>query len=375
MPITIACPSCAARLTAPDQAAGKAVRCPKCQAPVPVPKPPAADEGFEVVDDAPPAPPKPASKSGERPRPRPADDDAPAERPSQRPPAAADDEDDRPSKRRPAAEEEAEDDDRPARSKARRPADDEDRPRRKGPAGGKNLKHRGLIAGVAGGVLFVGLIAASMYQMSAAFDSIADRDQRAMDDIQRKMNRPMAFNPPNPNANVVPPPNPDPKPPAATVPAGWEKFTDPLAEMDLYFPGGQPTKNQDGSDKVTKATGGPGDIWAKEANGKVYMLSRMTASPAEVRRRKPEALLFDALKGFAMGIPGAKQGNYELPTFDGGKVSRYVTYDIPTEGKRAVVRGLAAGNRVVMVIVIGPANVTAKDADVAPFLDNAKLLK
>jgi hypothetical protein len=37
MPVPISCPACGARLKAPDNAAGRTFRCPRCQAPVVVP--------------------------------------------------------------------------------------------------------------------------------------------------------------------------------------------------------------------------------------------------------------------------------------------------------------------------------------------------
>ncbi|HEY1186659.1 MAG TPA: hypothetical protein VGE74_03330 [Gemmata sp.] len=53
MPIPVVCSNCSAELNAPDTAAGKRLKCPKCQAVCPVPGP-----AFEVVDDpAPPAAP------------------------------------------------------------------------------------------------------------------------------------------------------------------------------------------------------------------------------------------------------------------------------------------------------------------------------
>lgn len=52
MPIAVVCRGCHARLNAPDTAAGKRVKCPKCGAAMTVPAP-AADEDFEVVDDEP----------------------------------------------------------------------------------------------------------------------------------------------------------------------------------------------------------------------------------------------------------------------------------------------------------------------------------
>jgi hypothetical protein len=54
MPISVVCNSCNSKLNAPDAAAGKSVKCPKCKASLTVPA--AAEPAFEVVDD--PAPPK-----------------------------------------------------------------------------------------------------------------------------------------------------------------------------------------------------------------------------------------------------------------------------------------------------------------------------
>ena len=61
MPITVLCPTCSARSTAPDAASGKQLKCPKCGNPliVPAPMPAAppipAPPAFEVVDDSVPA--------------------------------------------------------------------------------------------------------------------------------------------------------------------------------------------------------------------------------------------------------------------------------------------------------------------------------
>ena len=64
MPIRVTCPGCAAGITAPDAAAGRTLKCPKCKGPLTVPEPEPAFEAveddelvpLEVVDDAPPAP-------------------------------------------------------------------------------------------------------------------------------------------------------------------------------------------------------------------------------------------------------------------------------------------------------------------------------
>ena len=52
MPIPVVCGSCAAKLVAPDAAAGKKVKCRKCQAVIAVPTPAVAEEesDFEFVE-------------------------------------------------------------------------------------------------------------------------------------------------------------------------------------------------------------------------------------------------------------------------------------------------------------------------------------
>jgi hypothetical protein len=109
MPIIVACPKCATRLSAPDNAAGKQVRCPKptCGGIADVPNYLPAEE--VAVVEAVAIPPK------SKPKPKPV-------------PAVADDDDDRPRKRR----RDENDDDRPrSRRRLRDDDDDFDRPRRR----------------------------------------------------------------------------------------------------------------------------------------------------------------------------------------------------------------------------------------------------
>jgi hypothetical protein len=60
MPLTVECPSCSARITAPDKLAGKTARCPKCHEPFTLPAP---DAGFEVVEDDEPVTATPRAKA------------------------------------------------------------------------------------------------------------------------------------------------------------------------------------------------------------------------------------------------------------------------------------------------------------------------
>jgi phage FluMu protein Com len=64
MPISVLCPSCNSKLNAPDAAAGKRVKCPKCQVLMELPAP---EPDFEIVDDEPPVMAKPKPKSPSKP--------------------------------------------------------------------------------------------------------------------------------------------------------------------------------------------------------------------------------------------------------------------------------------------------------------------
>lgn len=131
MPIVVNCPGCPTKLSAPDTAAGKQIRCPKCGATAPVPTFVPAEE-VPVVDAKPVPKPKPKRAV--------ADDD---------------DDDDRPRKKAKSRRDDDDEDDRP-RKKKRRADDDDDyphdyarrRPRAKSGGGGK-------VALIVGGVLLL----------------------------------------------------------------------------------------------------------------------------------------------------------------------------------------------------------------------------
>src|SRR6266508_797753 len=116
MPIVVTCPGCPTKLSAPDNAAGKQIRCPKCGAVAPVPDLIPAEE--VPVVEATVAPAKPKSKPVQA---EAADDDLP---------------------RKKAARRDEDDEDEPPRKKKRRYDDDDDdydhdhRRRRKGGGGG-----------------------------------------------------------------------------------------------------------------------------------------------------------------------------------------------------------------------------------------------
>jgi hypothetical protein len=109
MPIAVVCAKCSAKLNAPDSAAGKRVKCPKCQNAMLVPEALPAEPEFEVVEEEP----KPAKKPAVKPRVQAAVE-------------IDDEEDEAPRKKRRPADDDVEDDDRPKKKKKRKREDDED---------------------------------------------------------------------------------------------------------------------------------------------------------------------------------------------------------------------------------------------------------
>lgn len=145
MPIALICGACEAKLTAPDAAAGKKVKCRQCGVVLEIPRPePESEPDFEVVEDAPTMM-LPAAKL---PAPKPASAKAPPPAAKAPPPAAKakpkpvvleeDDEDEAPpppkKKSRPVVEIDDDEDDRPAPKKKSKPVvtvdDEDDRPAR-----------------------------------------------------------------------------------------------------------------------------------------------------------------------------------------------------------------------------------------------------
>jgi hypothetical protein len=138
MPIVVACPGCPTKLSAPESAAGKQVRCPKCGAAAPVPAFVPAEE--VPVVDATPVPPK------------------------RKPARAEDDEDERPVKaKRRDDDDDDEEEDRPRKKKRRAYEDDAPRRTKRRKAGGG----AGLLVGlIAVGFVVVGGLALGVYLLA-----------------------------------------------------------------------------------------------------------------------------------------------------------------------------------------------------------------
>jgi hypothetical protein len=179
MPIAVVCSNCSARLNAPDGAAGKKVKCPKCQSPIVVPD--IQPMQFEVVEDEP----------------------APARRPAGKPTrvkaAVEDDDDDRPRrKRRSEEEEDDEDDDDLPRKKKRRKGGDEE--------GGVSMT-RNIVMGVV--LIILVAVAAYIFYERSQKQKEADQQKSSSNANVVDANAPdhPSRNMPLPTGDVVPPSN------------------------------------------------------------------------------------------------------------------------------------------------------------------------
>ncbi|WP_168218989.1 hypothetical protein [Limnoglobus roseus] len=336
-----------------------------------MPKPP-EEEGFEVVDDV---PPPLVKKSGSQPVPPAKGDKESGERPSKRRAAREEDAEERPSKRRPVPDED--EDDSPSRSKAGRRSDEEDGPRRKGKPTGNKLKQRGLIAGAVGGLLVVALIVSTMYQLASFNDAIADRDQNRRGGFPGAINnqQPIAINFGDLGGGQKPA---EAKPTTAKRPPGlppeWEKFKDPLDELEVYFPFGQPDKDAALSANLAKATGGPADVWTHQSGTNVYLLQRITVTDADLKGKKPEATLAEAAAGVRSVFPRAKESSF-INLTQAGKSVRVCDIDLPAEKKRIVLFLMLSGNRLIFAQVKGGPKISRIDAEIFPYFEHIKTLK
>jgi hypothetical protein len=182
MPIAVICPSCSAKLNAPDIAAGKKVKCPRCQGLMIVPQPEPEPMAFEVVDEE---PARPAA-------PTPARTKAPARVKAD---VELDDEDERPRKKTRVVVDDDDD-------------DEDDRPRKKKKKA--DADNSMLIRNIVGGVLLVILLGVAGY-------IFYDRFQKSKDDTASKSNtddgggapviNPRIVGGDGPKLPAVPPPN------------------------------------------------------------------------------------------------------------------------------------------------------------------------
>ncbi len=272
MPIPVVCGNCQTRLNAPDAAAGRKVKCPKCQTVMavpalaePPPPPPAAGGGspFEFGGESPPPPPRRSSAA-----PRPAA--SPPEPEPEAPPAGGGAAFDfggavssaeptarsRGDRRRPRDDGDAPaDDDRPRRRRPRdddAPADD-DRPRgRGGQPGGKKFPV-GLVIGIAGAALLMccgGPLGVYFFAIQPKLQEAIDRVKAENDAKQKQIDDEMkrrADGGGDTGAGGA----------TSSVPTGWKEFRAKDGSFKGYFPAtpkeeAQPQKGPKGSTPTVK---------------------------------------------------------------------------------------------------------------------------
>src|SRR5262245_24576049 len=241
MSISVACSKCAAKLNAPDTAAGKKVKCPKCQTVLTVPEPLAPE--FEVVDEAEPQPVKqPTAKP----------------RAVVKAEAEADDEEGRPRKKPGKAAREADEDennDRPKKKKRRKQGDDE---------GGVSMTRN-----IVMGVLLLILLGVAAYVFYDRYKKKDDTSSNSSDDAKPVNPRLQSGTPP-PDLKIQaagtggggPAPKlPDPKKQPVGTPGQPTTLTSP-AGFKVTFPG--PYVNETPPPRVRDQIGLPVTIYRTE---------------------------------------------------------------------------------------------------------------
>lgn len=255
MPIPVVCGNCQTRLNAPDAAAGRKVKCPKCQtvmpvpaaadaAPPPPPPPPAAGGSpFDFGGESSPPPPPRREGGGSRP-PRPAPEpESPA------PPAGGGgafdfgaavasggggrergEREDRPRRRR--DEDDAPPADRGDRPRRPRPRDDDpdasdDRPRGRRPDGGEKKKSMLPMLLLGGGLLLLvccGGGGVAGYFALGKIKEAAEKKKAELDELEKRIaDEKKKREGGAPSAK-------------ATPPAGWKSFTATDGSFKAYFP-------------------------------------------------------------------------------------------------------------------------------------------
>ncbi len=194
MPLVVPCTACPAKLRVPESAAGKQIRCPKCEAVVDVPVPGAAEE-VPVVD---------AKVAPVRPKPVVADDDD---------------------------EEVDTEDARPRRKKRDRAAEDEPPPRRRKKRKAANRgSGGGVVLTVIVGLLLVCGVATGAFFLARKGTPVAGgtgTDSPSGDPAQKPSGSGTPFGRENPLLPADPP---------SPVPVGWQQYSNPDAGFKAYFP-------------------------------------------------------------------------------------------------------------------------------------------
>jgi hypothetical protein len=253
MPLTAACPSCTARLTAPDRLAGKTVKCPKCLTAIRLP---AAEPGFEVVED----------------------DEPVVARPKVKPPDASgftvveDEEPERP---------------KPKKIRTRPVTEDEEDERypipRRRASSGSAASHTRLFIALGGGLVFLAVIASGVYY---ALGKVPTKPPTAATGHEP----------------VTPP-----------APVEWKLFTSPDKTFSVRLPG-TPTSANDGDLAGVKTQN-----WALKAGDWEYKFTVVTLPP-ELPGEAMLDTMVETLSSSAKPDPGVTYTDVKLGKYPARQV-------------------------------------------------------
>jgi Zn-finger nucleic acid-binding protein len=369
MPISVLCPSCDAPVNAPDSAAGKRAKCPKCQGIMILP---GGAEEIEVVDE--PAPRKKPrvqvdeEDGDERPRRRnrrdeddEAEEESPKRKSSRRVVADADDEDDeaeeetpkRKSSRRVVADED-DADERPSRKSRRRDDDeedeeDDDRPRKKGKGKPKKKAGPPMALLIGGGLAVLLLVAGGLY---FAFSGGGGSGGGAKGG--------------GGGAKGI----------------NWVPFDAPDGSFATAFPDGAPTvedieslSRQMGNKNakpeeiemakgMMKAMGISMSGWSRNQGDRKYMVMVMGVPPARAQQLTPDALMKQGQQ--QSGDKIMNQSDFNA----GGLTGKQFLVREEARGLWQLIRfAPAGGGKIIIQIVETKAELKADDADAKAFFD------
>ena len=323
MPLVVLCTACPAKLSAPESAVGKQIRCPKCGAVVDVPALVAAEE--VPVEDAKPAPV----------RPKPVVDDDEEE----------DTEETRPRKRR---DRDAEDEPPPRRRKRRRAA--------KRGSGGE-----GVFLAVVVGLVLVGVVATGAILIVRKGTSVAGgtgTDSPSGDPAHG----PSGFGTPFGRENSLPPADP-PSP----VPAGWQPYSNSEAGFKAYFPRPPIVSRTSGSSTGPSGIRTSRNGWELFSGGGIGADEGVTVNFWVQRfSHGPPYQLSDQLDYVSRRrAPGLHARRVRWLGHEASEV----------ELGASVVRVTAFGDTLMAAQVIGPRGLRAQPHELAGFFTNVELIK
>lgn len=319
MPIPVSCPNCSARINAPDSAAGKRAKCPKCGGVIPIPaaepEVEVVDDDFEVVDD------EPAPKKKPRPRDEDEDDEPPRRKASRR---SAD----------------ANDGERPRKKKApRRDDDDDDRPRRS--KGKKAAKSSSLPLIIGGGVLLLVIgIGIFVWQLTKASGDGNAPGKTA-----------------GGNATPVKP----------ALPAGWVTFDEPGGRFSAAMPA-QP-ESVDVS-ALMDPTAAEMKMWqCQPASGKVFKVLLQVDKQPPPAGEPPTSVLNRICDNFTRNLGGAfgRETNRGPGTLGGFKAAEMI---FANGSVKTIIRLTVANQKLFVAMVQLEAFDPTNDADTQSFFTN-----